>query len=713
MNRDELMKFFLEEADEQLQLLEQEILKLEQDGESESIIQAIFRAAHTLKGSSAAMGFEAMKSLTHEMENVLDQIRGGKLKVSGPIINVLFLCLDRLHDFKKQIEQKGSCDGETGPLVGELRKLTVGEQPKAAEEAAADDLFGFEERRMLEEAESEGLKGGAVRVRIAEACEMKMARAFILKNRIEECAKVIAMHPGLEQIDEEASGPLTVTYLIACAEKFETFESHLVSILNGEPIDGFELLNDRLNPLGTKPREEQGEPEEQAESVHGEAGRADEASRAENLPIPAAAAAKSEADEPRKVTGQSVRVDVERLENLMNLVGELVIDQTRIAQVGGLLRDLVSADADDTMDEFDSIANHISRVVGELQESVMKTRMLPIEQLFNRFPRMIRDLAQKIDKPINLILEGKETELDRTVIEEIGDPLIHLLRNSADHGIEAREKRRAAGKAEIGMIRLKALHQENQVVLTIEDDGAGIDAERIKQSALGKKLITEAQAAQMSEQELIYLIFAPGFSTAQEISDISGRGVGMDIVRSHIEKLNGIIDVETKPGEGTKFTIKLPLTLAIMRGLLIRIHNSTYALPISSVIEIMRLPRSEIHSIKGQMAVRIREQVLPLAWIHDHFRVPRPAVRGDDNVFIVIVGAAEKRIALVVDELVGNQEIVVKSMGSYVGKTEGISGATILGDGGVALILDITGVFSLTGRDKGLPSDPNHTEFKI
>ncbi|GGO01597.1 chemotaxis protein CheA [Saccharibacillus kuerlensis] len=704
MNRDELMRFFLEEADEQLQLLEQEVLRLEQDGGAEATIQCIFRAAHTLKGSSAAMGFETMKNLTHEMENVLDQIRGGKLGVDKSIINVLFLCLDQLNDFKKQIEDRGDCEGDTGPLVEQLKKLIGGDKQTQAPQSvqtSAQDLFGQKERDLLEEAKAEGFRGWTVRLLISESCEMKMARAFILRNRMEECVKVVAMHPGLEEIDEEAMGPLEVTYLIACLKERVDIEDHLALVMKDEPVEGFELLDEHLKQPG---RTETSASSEELKFAGNQASPEEESLSVSTAPA-ISGSAKSEGDEPRRVTGQSVRVDVDRLENLMNLVGELVIDQTRIAQVGGLLRDLVSSDADDTMDEFDSIANHISRVVGELQESVMKTRMLPIEQLFNRFPRMIRDLAQKIDKPINLLLEGKETELDRTVIEEIGDPLIHLLRNSADHGIEGRGKRLASGKPEVGMIRLKAAHQENQVVLTIEDDGGGIDAEKIKQSALSKKLITETQAAQMSEQELIHLIFAPGFSTAKEISDVSGRGVGMDIVRSHIEKLNGIIDVETKLGEGTKFTIKLPLTLAIMRGLLIRIHHSTYALPISSVAEIMRLPRKEIHSIKGQMAVRIREQVLPLVWIHDHFNVPRPAVRSDDNVFIVIVGAAEKRIALVVDELVGNQEIVVKSMGSYVGKVDGVSGATILGDGGVALILDITGIFSLLSRDKGLPHD--------
>ncbi|WP_200897673.1 chemotaxis protein CheA [Paenibacillus wulumuqiensis] len=699
MNRNDLMKFFLEEAEEQLQTLEQEILQMEQHGESDEVIQRIFRAAHTLKGSSAAMGFEPMKTLTHQMENVLDHIRSGQMQVTNPIINILFVCLDRLIQFKAQIELEGTCSGDISDIVHKLQQLIEAEMSAQQTPAEPANLaFLPEEHAALEEAKSNGYKGFILELCFSSTCEMKAARSLIIRSRLEGCTHVIGMKPAFHEIEDEYEGPVIIQYLIACQKPIKEIEATWREITQGESIDTINVL-DEFGAPAVPPAIS---PAESADTFI-----EPPLSASPDPTSPKAVPVKPEKEDHRRAaSSQSVRVDVERLENLMNLVGELVIDQTRIVQVGTVIRDLINAD--DTMDEFDSITNHISRVVSELQESVMKTRMLPIEQLFNRFPRMVRDLSQSIGKQIHLVIEGKETELDRTVIEEIGDPLIHLIRNSVDHGIEDVEIRKANGKPEAGTIRINAVHQENQVILTIEDDGAGINPQRIKQSAIAKQLITESQAEQMSEQEIIHLIFAPGFSTAKQISDISGRGVGMDIVRSHIEKLNGIIDVDTRLNEGTTFTIKLPLTLAILRGLLIKIHQSIYALPISSVSEIIRLPRQDIHSIKGQMAVKIREQVLPLVWIHDYFHVPRPAARHDDNVFVVIVGVAEKRLALVVDELVGNQEIVVKSMGSYVGKVDGISGATILGDGGVALILDVTGIFNLVGKERSA-----HTEEMI
>jgi len=321
----------------------------------------------------------------------------------------------------------------------------------------------------------------------------------------------------------------------------------------------------------------------------------------------------------------------------------------------------------------------------------MKTRMSPIDQLFNRIPRMVRDLSNTLGKEVNLVMEGQETELDRTVIEEIGDSLIHLIRNALDHGIEKAEVRRQKNKPEKGTLRIAASHQANQVVLTIEDDGAGIDPEQVKQSAIQKELITPQEAEGMTERELIDLIFHPGFSTAKTVSDISGRGVGMDIVRSQIEKLNGLIEVETRPGEGTTFTIKLPLTLAIVTGLLVKLNGRTFALPMSSVVEIVRIRVGEINTVKEQAVAVIRDKAIPLIWLHDHFGIERQG-RKHKNVFIVVVGVAERRLGLVVDELIGNQEIVVKSIGSYIGKIDGISGATILGDGSVSLILDVIGI---------------------
>ncbi|MFC4767212.1 chemotaxis protein CheW [Effusibacillus consociatus] len=657
-DRSELMGAFLDEVEEQLQLLEQDVLRLEQQGESPEILHSIFRVAHTLKGSSAAMGFEEMKNVTHEMENVLDTIRNHLLPVTKPVVNLLFQCLDQLRQLRDEFIA-GSIQTNSEPLIQELRKLfetkvhTLEETSKTMEFALQPEQQG-----QIAEAMKQGLEIWICEVEVDPDCEMKLARAFVILNQIKQFGDVVDTLPKLD-LESQDSLFGHVSYLLITDADAKSVESETQQIVDVKRVkirpysvnyQGFEELNmERLN-------------------------RDDPQTKA--------------IKETRRIS-QTIRVNVERLERLMNLVGELVIDQTRIAQVRNILQNRYTSD--ETIDELEQISNHISRVVGELQESMMKTRMLPIEQLFNKFPRMVRDLSDTLGKEVNLVIEGQETELDRTVIEEIGDPLIHLIRNALDHGIEKAEVRKQAKKPVKGTLRITASHQESQVVLTVEDDGAGIDPEKVKQSAIRKELITGQEAEGMTKQELIELIFYPGFSTAKTVSDISGRGVGMDIVRSHIEKLNGLINVETRLGEGTKYTIKLPLTLAILTGLLIKLNGRTYALPMSSVVEIVRIPVSEINSVKGQAVSVIRDKALPLIWLHDHFGIERQK-RKHKNVFIVVLGVAEKRLGLVVDELIGNQEIVVKSIGSYIGKIDGISGATILGDGSVSLILDVIGI---------------------
>ncbi|WP_025847132.1 chemotaxis protein CheA [Brevibacillus agri] len=664
MNRSELMGVFLSEVEEQLQLLEREILNLELQGESPQIIQSIFRVAHTLKGSSAAMGFEEMKQLTHEMENILDKIRNQYLPVTQQVVDILFQCLDHLNGLKKEIEQEGATKTNVDSIVHQLQQL----------ENRLEENFGSEGKLSADERQE--LTKWICKVRLSDQCEMKIARAYIVLNHLKNYASVISTEPDLDSITEEAAFN-EIACIITTSLDPETIQHKLGELLDVEDVKVTPVSNDSLDDLTVSLTEAKKDVQQKNKN-----------------PI------KSE-KEGKKI-GQTVRVDVDLLENIMNLVGELVIDQTRIAQVGNLLRDRYSTD--ETIDDLEQISNHFNRIIGELQESVMKTRMLPIEQLFSRFPRMVRDLSRTLNKEVNLLLEGKETELDRTVIEEIGDPLIHLIRNSIDHGIEEPEVRKKLGKSPKGTITIKASHQENQVVLTVEDDGAGINAQKVKESAICKQLIPAQNAEMMSQQELINLIFLPGFTTAQSVSDISGRGVGMDIVRNHIEKLNGLIDVETRLGEGTKFTIKLPLTLAIVRGLLIKLNNTIYALPMSCVIEIVRISKKEIRSIKGQSVVKIRDKVFPLIRLHDYFRMPSGKTNAK-NVFIVVVGLAEKRLGLVVDELIGSQEIVVKSIGSYIGQVEGVSGATILGDGSVALILDVTGVFKLANNLKSIESE--------
>ncbi len=705
----EMMAAFLDEVEDQLQTMDQDILRLEQSGESGETIQSLFRAAHTLKGSSAAMGFEEMKLLTHEMEHILDRVRNHRVGVTHAMTNLLFKCLDRLRMLKDEFMAGTGLFTEINPIVHELQSFAADAQDQPAAEIVErlPDFFRVEAselRLKIREAQDQGFRVLDVRVALIPDCLMRSARALIISHRLGLWGEVLQAAPSFEALEEDiGASAAELRFLLAGHAEPLLVEEDLLSMMDVSHVQvspyvpedaGDEAGNEAKNEAGN---EAENEAEDEAEDEAENEAEDEAENEAENEAEAAAFAltARPEPDGKRAIAeavkrkAQTIRVDVERLELLMNLVGELVIDQTRISQVGNVLHRRYASD--ESVGELGQISDHVSRVIGELQESVMKVRMLPIEQLFNRFPRMVRDLAQSLHKEVELIIEGRETELDRTVIEEIGDPLIHLIRNAIDHGIEPAAERKRAGKPVVGQLQMIAAHEENQVVITVEDDGAGIDPDRIKRSALLKGIISEEECGKLTEQEAIHLIFRPGFSTASAVSDISGRGVGMDIVRNHIEKLNGVIDIETERGKGTRFKIKLPLTLAIITGLLIKLNDRTFIVPMSSVVEIVRMPPEAIQTIKGDSVVVIREQVLNVVWLHDHFQMPRPQQAGK-QLPIIVAGTAEKRIALVVDELVGNQEIVVKSLGAFVGKVRGISGATILGDGRVALILEIAGI---------------------
>lgn len=667
----EMTGVFLDEAEEQLQTMDEGILDLELSGASEQTIQSLFRAAHTLKGSSAAMGFEEMKLLTHEMEHILDEVRNDKLQVTSVMINLLFKSLDHLKLLKMEYMNGEGQFTDISPVLNELQRfiLEPNTHPIGAEEVDIHTLVDEEFQEKAMKAQEEGLHVYDVYVELVPDCPMKTARAFIILNQLDQWGDVLLTNPSLKDLEENDATLLKeFHYMIASEAEKTQLEEAVQSMMDVSKVR-ISLYSANL-----------------AELVHEDIVEAPQIVKLSN---------KQTAAEEVKRKSQTIRVDVERLELLMNLVGELVIDQTRINQVGSILHHRYASD--ESVEVLGQISDHVSRVVGELQESVMKVRMLPIEQLFNRYPRMIRDLAQSLDREIDLIIEGRETELDRTVIEEIGDPLIHLIRNAVDHGIEPAAERIRQGKPAKGCLRITAAHEENQVVITVGDDGAGIDPTVIKESALRKGIISEEEYNTISDQDAIYLIFRAGFSTAATISDVSGRGVGMDIVRNHIEKLNGVIDIDTNLGEGTRFRIKLPLTLAIITGLLVKLNERTFIVPMSSVVEIVRMPPESIQTIKGDSVVVIRERVLPIVSLHDHFHIPRMGQIKKQQP-IVVVGIGEKRFAIEVDELIGNQEIVVKNLGTYVGKAEGISGATILGDGRVALILEVAGISKLASR---------------
>ncbi|MBD8005664.1 chemotaxis protein CheA [Bacillus norwichensis] len=680
----EFLGVFLDEVDEQLDIIDQEILVLEQEGESPEVIQRLFRAAHTLKGSSATMGFEDMTKLTHEMEHLLDHVRNGRLSVTHDLINLLFKCLDELKQLKEEIVSGQDPRTDITPLIEEVENFSGQKPPEKKEEEASDGPYSLEIQGDIDSYRGQGLNVYKLSVQISAECEMKSVRAFLIKNQLESSgADMIQTSPDFENPDNQESDYEKVQFLIATQQS------------QPEVFDLVKMMTDvdevTVDALGQQAAEKEAAVAVEVETIEKAPEPAEEKKKAEATLPSKAVPQKAGEKKPAKgrQASQTIRVDVERLEHLMNLVGELVIDQTRISQVSGLLHNRYTED--DTIDDLVQVSDHVARVIGELQESVMKVRMLPIGQLFSRFPRMVRDLAQTLDKDIDLVIEGQETELDRTVIEKIGDPLIHLIRNAVDHGLESKEERAKTNKPAKGVLRITASHEENQVVITVGDDGAGIDPEKMKNSAMKKGILTAEEAEKLTDDEAAYLIFRPGFSTAKEVSDVSGRGVGMDIVRSHIESLNGIIELDTKLGQGTSFKIKLPLTLAIITGLIIRLADRTFILPMSNVVEIVRIHPDTIQTIKGKSIVVVREQVLPVVWLHDLLQIPRGASE-NRQLPVVIVGVGEKKIALIVDELQGNQEIVVKSLGKYVGKINGISGATILGDGRVELILEVAGI---------------------
>ncbi|GIN19174.1 MAG TPA: chemotaxis protein CheA [Bacillus bacterium] len=683
----EFLGVFIDEVDEQLDIIDQEILVLEQEGESPEVIQRIFRAAHTLKGSSATMGFEDMTKLTHEMEHLLDHVRNGRLTVTHDLTNLLFKCLDELKQLKDEIVSGQEERTDITPLIEEVQSFSSGKLSGQKEETAPRNKLSAEFQSKADSFIQQGLNIFQLDINISDECEMKSVRAFLIQNQLESGGtEIIQSVPDFDHQENQEEDYAKLQFLIATqqnkteildiVESMTDVDQVAVNVFGQETAAG-EIASATAvekTAIAAKSTEEEKKPQEKEVQPAGKPG-------------PSKAAEKKPAQGRQQA--QTIRVDVGRLEHLMNLVGELVIDQTRISQVSGLLHNRYTED--DTVDDLIQVSDHVARVIGELQESVMKVRMLPIRQLFSRFPRMVRDLAQTLDKDIDLVIEGQETELDRTVIEKIGDPLIHLIRNAVDHGLESKEDRIKANKPPKGVLRITASHEENQVVITVEDDGAGIDPEKMRASAVKKGVISAEEAEKLTDDEAAYLIFRPGFSTAKEVSDVSGRGVGMDIVRSHIESLNGIIELDTKLGKGTTFKIKLPLTLAIITGLIIRLADRTFILPMSNVVEIVRIHPDTIQTIKGKSIVVVREQVLPVVWLHDLLEIPRTDP-GNRQLPVVIVGVGEKRIALIVDELQGNQEIVVKSLGKYVGKINGVSGATILGDGRVELILEVAGI---------------------
>ena len=673
------MDMFLDESHEHLQSLNEGLLRLEENMEEIDAVNDIFRNAHTLKGMSATMGFAKIAELTHEMEDVLDLVRKSQLKLNEDIMDTLFKCLDSL---EQMVDSVGNGEAEdvvdVSDLVAKLSSISKGTPAPAADGAAAaapaaassggdaaagatldlDDI----DLDVMKKAKEAGMNLFHIKVTLMETCVLKAARSVMVMHALDEVGDVLKSIPPAEDLEQEKF-ERSFDVLIATSGDAEAMQNAVDTVSEIEDVAVTAVDPDKVGK---------------------EAAPAPAAAPAAAAPAAKAAPApKKEAGKPaaapakKQHQSQSVRVDIEKLDTLMNLMGELVINKVRLEQIGQTHR---LSDLMETLEQMD-------RVTGDLQNIVMKVRMVPVSAVFNRFPRMVRDVSKELGKDINLTIEGEETELDRTVIDEIGDPIMHLLRNSLDHGVESPDKREAKGKPRTGEVGLIARHEGNNVVIMITDDGAGIDANKIRRKAVEKGMISQSEADSLDDSDAVRLIFLPGFSTAEQITDISGRGVGMDVVRSKIEALSGHVDVETHIDEGSVFKIKLPLTLAIIQAMLVRVQEEMYAIPLTSIDSTINIEPSDIQTVQNKEVIVLRGEIIPIIRMEEALQVPH--TKDSDEHFVVVVHAGEAKAGIVVDNLIGQQEIVIKTLGNLFAGLKLFGGATVLGDGRVALILDV------------------------
>ncbi|MFD1446226.1 chemotaxis protein CheW [Oceanobacillus profundus] len=668
MDTDQYLEVFLEESREHLQAVNDSILQLEKQPEDLNLVNEIFRSAHTLKGMAATMGYEDIASLTHKMENVLDMIRNHKLNVSTTIIDVIFLAIDALEDMVGSIQAGNDGKKDVSELVHRLDQIENGKQDvqikrlATAEEVntVQTDMLGLDEFQVtiVEQAKDQGFSPYQITVELTEECILKGARAYMVFEALEDHGEIIHTNPSVEEIEEGNFGQSFLMIFLS------TVAPEMVKDIISKVS---EVKDVEMESLTTTVSEEQ-----QEEPILEE--KLDAQTAAEEV------AATTEKSAPAVVNhaSKTIRVNLEKIDNLLNLFEEVVIDRSRLE---------VIAEGMENQELTDTV-EHISRVSSDMQSLILAMRMVPIDQVFNRFPRMIRGLAKDLGKHIDLEIIGADTELDRTVIDEIGDPLVHLIRNSVDHGIELPEVRKQAGKSEEGKLTLRAFHSGNHVFIEIEDDGAGINHEKVKKKAIENGIITTAEADMLTKDEIANLILSSGFSTADKVSDISGRGVGLDVVKNKIESLGGQIAIESQPGRGSIFSIQLPLTLSIISTLLVNVQKEIYAIPLSSIIETVILEKDQMMFAHGKKVMDFRGKVVPLVSLATVFEVPSQKEDESKEYSVVIVKKGEKLTGLIVDSFIGQQEVVLKSLGNYLKDVFAISGATILGNGEVALIID-------------------------
>ena len=687
MDVSQYLEIFIDETKEHLQSLNTQILELEQNSENMDTINEVFRAAHSLKGMAGTMGYKRMQNLTHDMENVFSEVRNGHIKVNAAMIDCLFQCLDALDEYLSNIQEsgdEGTNDNEI--LIKDLNAMLSGNTGKAEEaktetkevaqaetsekEKWKEIVLGDAEKHVLAEAAKQGKNIIGLTVYVQESCILKAARAFLVFKALEDLGEVIVSNPSAQDIeDEKFEYEFSIIMVADCDAKKAIDAAAYVSEIQ-------EVVGSLMTPPTYEEAVQEAKVETAEATVAADAPVTEVADvKKKETKAPAATAEKK----GKPVVNRTVRVDIEKLDVLMNLVSELIIAKNSLVSATNA-EGAVNTGVNEHIEYLESVTTN-------LHESVMKVRMVPIESVVNKFPRMIRDLQKKLGKKMELYMSGEETELDRTVVDEIGDPLMHLLRNSADHGLESAAVRKERGKPEVGSIFLNAYQEGNNVVIEVRDDGNGIDVEAVRNKAIERGTITPEQAESMSEKEIINLLFLPSFSTAKQVSDVSGRGVGLDVVRSKIESLSGEVEVKSKLGVGSTWIIRLPLTLAIIQALMVVVGGEKYAISLGNIQTIEDISPSDIKYVQSKEVITLRGNVIPLVRLNQVLGIESTR-KPDENMIAVIVKKGDKQAGLIIDELMGQQEIVIKSLGKYINKSKEISGATILGDGEVALILD-------------------------
>lgn len=645
METSQYLSVFMDECQEHLFTLNQSLLELEHEPDNHAILDKIFRAAHTLKGASATMGFNKMANLTHAMEDVLGKLRSKEIDVTPELMNSLFEAVDFLEILTNTISEGKEEDIEITGTIQDLHRFISGNiQPVKVEKRQNLQLRYLEaEIERISTATTSGQKLLHIDVTLVEDCLLKGARVFMVLREIEKLGTIIRSIPAVKDLEDENFDTRFIVGVLTSNSPDE-FVKNITNIMDVEKVSVEEPL---LNQLQIEKRQE-------SAIDHVE----------------------------KRINTQTVRVEIKKLDDLMNLVGELVISRSRLEAIGATVHSK----------ELEEVIEQVGRLTIDLRDSVMKSRMIPVETVFSRFPRLVRDLAKELNKEVELEIHGGETELDRTVIDEIGDPLVHIIRNAVDHGLESGDERERAGKSRKGRITLDARQEGNSVLISVSDDGRGFNLQKVKEKALKNGIVTPEVLAEMSEEQILELTLLPGFSTADKVTDVSGRGVGMDVVKDKVNSLGGVVSINSVYGEGSTISIRLPLTLAIIQTLVVQLGNEIYALPSSYIEQITSLNRSEIKHIREQEVFMLRGDVVPLIRLQDILDTPGAKNRELEELDVVVLKIGDRLIGCIVDSLLRQQDVVIKSLGGYLGSIKGIAGATILGDGRVALILDLRAV---------------------